>query len=81
MDQTGNPYECYEESSEGKVVRFYIDKKEPLRAEQEAFLSAVRNEKPVLVTGEDGLWALKLAHEMMTSGQQHKVIEFDYSMK
>ena len=60
--------------SEGRMVRFHINKKEPLRAEHEAFLAAVRGETPIAVTGEDGLIALKLAHAVVASGFEHKLI-------
>lgn len=63
--------------SEGKVIRYFIDKKEPLRAEQEAFLAAVRGETPVAVTGNDGLLALELAEAMVTSGREHRLINFN----
>jgi predicted dehydrogenase len=38
-----------------------VTKKEPLRAELEGFLAAVRDRKPPLVTAEDGLEAVALA--------------------
>lgn len=62
---------------EGKMVRYHIDKKEPLRSEQEAFLSAVRCEAPVAVTGQDGLRALELAQAIVVSGQEHRLISTD----
>jgi predicted dehydrogenase len=60
--------------SEGRMIRHVITKKEPLRAEQEAFLSAVRGEAPVAVTGTDGLKALELAQAVVTSGLEHRAI-------
>ena len=62
--------------SEGKMVRYSIEKREPLRNEQEAFLAAVRGEAPVLVTGEDGLRALELAQAVVASGLEHKLLFF-----
>jgi UDP-N-acetylglucosamine 3-dehydrogenase len=59
--------------SEGKMVRFHIEKREPLRAEHEAFLAAVRGETPVPVTGEDGLRALALAQAVVSSGIEHQL--------
>ena len=38
-----------------------VEKKEPLRAELEAFVACVRDRKAPLVTGEDGLEAVELA--------------------
>jgi predicted dehydrogenase len=63
--------------SEGQMIRYMIAKKEPLRAEQEAFLAAVRGEAPVAVTGRDGLKALELAQAVITSGFEHRAITFE----
>ena len=60
---------------EGQMTRFVLAKKEPLRAEQEAFLAAVRNEVPVAVSGEDGLRALQLAHTLITAGVKHHSLD------
>ena len=60
---------------EGKMVRYVIAKKEPLRAEQEAFLDSVMSDTPVPVTGEDGLRALELAKSIVLSGTEHRIIE------
>jgi predicted dehydrogenase len=59
---------------EGKMIRHVIAKKEPLRAEQEAFLEAVREDKPVPVSGEDGLRALELAKAIVQAGSEHRII-------
>ncbi|MBK8985788.1 MAG: Gfo/Idh/MocA family oxidoreductase [Chloroflexi bacterium] len=61
--------------SEGRMIRHVVAKKEPLRAEQEAFLAAVRGEAPVAVTGEDGLKALELAQAVVTSGLENRPIK------
>ena len=63
--------------SEGRMIRHVVNKKEPLRAEQEAFLAAVRGESPVSVTGLDGLKALELARAVVTSGLKHEVVRYD----
>jgi predicted dehydrogenase len=63
--------------SEGRMIRYVVTKKEPLRAEQEAFLAAVRGEAPVAVTGTDGLKALELAQAVVTSGLEHRAVSFD----
>jgi len=60
--------------SEGRMIRLVVAKKEPLRAEQEAFLAAVRGEAPVPVTGWDGLRALELAQAMVRSGLEHRTV-------
>jgi predicted dehydrogenase len=60
--------------SEGQMIRYMIPKKEPLRAEQEAFLAAVRDGSPVPVSGQDGLTALELAQAVVTSGSEHRMV-------
>jgi len=60
--------------AEGRMIRYVVAKKEPLRAEQEAFLAAVRDDTPVPVTGADGLKALELAQAIITSGLEHRAI-------
>lgn len=60
--------------SEGRMIRHVVAKKEPLRAEQEAFVAAVRGERPVAVTGADGLRALELAQALVASGLEHQVL-------
>ncbi len=59
--------------SEGRMVRYVVQKKEPLRAELEAFVAAVKNDTPAPVSGEDGLQALILAQALVKSGQAQTV--------
>ena len=58
----------------GQMIRYVIPKKEPLRAELEAFIAAVKGETPVPVTGEDGLKALSLALAVVQSGQENRPV-------
>jgi predicted dehydrogenase len=60
--------------SEGSMVRYALQRYEPLKAELQAFLKAVTGEAPVPVTGEDGLKALRLALALVESGLKHQVI-------
>ncbi len=61
--------------SEGSMIRFALQRFEPLKAELQAFLQAVRGEAEVPVSGADGLAALRLALLLVESGTQHRVIE------
>ena len=61
--------------SEGTMYRYALDKKEPLRAEQEAFVAAIRDEPAPIVSGADGLAALKLALAFVQSSQSQQVLE------
>ena len=61
--------------SEGHMIRYAIQRYEPLKAELQAFLGTVKEGKPVPVSGEDGLEALRLALALVEAGQKHQVIE------
>lgn len=61
--------------SEGSMIRYTLQRYEPLKAELQAFVSAVRGEREVPVSGEDGLAALHLALALVESGKTHQVIE------
>lgn len=54
-----------------KVEPLVLDDVEPLRAEIESFLNAVRTGEPPAVTGEDGLAAVKLAEDIVASIKEH----------
>jgi predicted dehydrogenase len=60
--------------SEGSMTRFALQRKEPLVAEQEAFLAAINGDDRHIVRGRDGLEALRLALALIESGQTHDVI-------
>jgi predicted dehydrogenase len=60
--------------SEGSMVRFSIQRYEPLKAELQAFLKAVKEDSAVPVTGTDGLAALKLALALVQAGSFHQVV-------
>jgi len=61
--------------SEGSMVRFALQRYEPLKAELQAFVHAVRQDEPVPVSGEDGLEALRLALALVESGRSHRVLQ------
>lgn len=61
--------------TEGEAVSFPIQKGEPLRLELQAFLQAVRGERPLEVDGEAGLRALHLALALVESASEAKVID------
>jgi len=71
------PFRVLRGVSEGKMVRHVVAKREPLRAEQEAFAAAIRQEIPVPVTGQDGLKVLQLAQAIVSSGIEHRVIAME----
>lgn len=61
--------------SEGSMTRYPIKRYEPLKAELDAFLTAVLEDSRVPVSGEDGLAALRLALALVESGRTHQVVE------
>ena len=61
--------------SEGEMVRLRIEKSEPLKIELERFVTAVQGEDVMLVSGEDGLAALRIARSLVEAGVEGKVIK------
>ena len=62
--------------TEGRMLRHVVPKKEPLLAEIESFLAAVKGQKPTAVTGEEALRALVVARAFVTSGIDQRVVTF-----
>jgi predicted dehydrogenase len=60
---------------EGDMKKIIIPKKEPLQVEIEAFLSSVKTNTPPPVTGEQGLSILKIAHTIIQSAKENRIIE------
>ncbi|HWQ14515.1 MAG TPA: Gfo/Idh/MocA family oxidoreductase [Roseiflexaceae bacterium] len=54
--------------AEGRMIRYKVSKKEPLREELEAFARAVAHGSPAPVRPEDGLLALMTAQKLVESG-------------
>lgn len=65
--------------SEGSMVQYAIQKREPLRSELEAFLRAVAGDASGIVSGEDGRKALRLALALVESGASGTVINIGRS--
>ena len=61
--------------AEGRMIRYVVIKREPLRAELEAFCAAVQDRLPAPVSGADGLKALELAQALVASGLSHQAID------
>ena len=70
-----SPLKAIRGVSEGSMTRFELQRQEPLKAELQAFIQAVKDDKPVPVSGEDGLEALRLSLALVESGKTHQVIE------
>jgi predicted dehydrogenase len=61
--------------TQGEAVTFPIAQSEPLRLELQAFVEAVRGDRPLEVDGEAGLRALHLAQALVASAAGSRVIE------
>ena len=60
--------------SEGPMVMYAIQKREPLHAEIEAFVKAVTGDGDGIVSAEDGREALRLALALVESGEDGRVV-------
>jgi UDP-N-acetylglucosamine 3-dehydrogenase len=63
---------------EGSMVRYVFPRYEPLKAELQAFIKAIREGTPPPVGGEDGLIALHLALILLQAGMDHQVKDINY---
>jgi UDP-N-acetylglucosamine 3-dehydrogenase len=61
-------------TGEGNMVRYALERREPLRVEWEAFLRALRDPAAATVTGWDGIAALSTAHAIKQSGASHEAV-------
>jgi UDP-N-acetylglucosamine 3-dehydrogenase len=62
--------------NEGKMVKYLIQKKEPLKAELEHFVDCIINDKQPQVSGKDGLRALEIALELIKSYKIKEPIKY-----
>jgi predicted dehydrogenase len=60
--------------SEGRMIRYKVAKKEPLREELEAFVGAVAHRGRAPVRPEDGLLALMTAQKLVESGTRGETL-------
>lgn len=71
---TWEPLDILRGVSEGHMVRDAIVRHEPLAAELEAFIAALRDGRDMPVSGEDGIIALRIALALEASGATHGMI-------
>jgi predicted dehydrogenase len=67
----------FEGVSAGNVIRFAIPRVEPLRAQLDSFVQAIRGEAAPEVSGEDGLRALRLALAIVQAGSTGTTVALD----
>jgi UDP-N-acetylglucosamine 3-dehydrogenase len=63
---------------EGDMIRYALERREPLRVQWEAFIDAVRRGGPAPVDGSDGLATLSTARAIRTAGLEHRVVTPSY---
>jgi UDP-N-acetylglucosamine 3-dehydrogenase len=63
--------------SEGRMIRYKVNKREPLREELDAFARAVRFSGPPPVSGDDALLALAVAQKLIESGTIGSPLQLD----
>ena len=63
---------------EGDMIRYALERREPLRVQWEAFIDAVRRGGPAPVDGHDGLVTLSTARAIRTAGIEHRVVVPSY---
>jgi UDP-N-acetylglucosamine 3-dehydrogenase len=59
---------------EGSMTRFALHRREPLAAQLEAFLAASSGERAPVVSGDDGVAALRLAWGLINSAASHNPV-------
>lgn len=59
----------------GEVVELPVSNEEPLAVELAAFLGVVREGGRPVVDGEDGRWAVVLAHALLTAAREQRTVE------
>ena len=59
----------------GETVELPVSNEEPLAVELAAFLGVVRNGGRPVVDGEDGRWAVVLAHALLTAAREQRTVE------
>lgn len=59
---------------EGNMIRFALERREPLRVQWEAFVDAIRSGAPPSVQGRDGIAALSVGRAIQRSARNHEVV-------
>jgi predicted dehydrogenase len=65
----------YAPTFEGDIAELPVAIAEPLAAELDAFLGVVREGGRPVVDGEDGLWAVALAHALLVAAADGRPVD------
>src|SRR5262249_31054507 len=63
---------------EGDMIRFALDRREPLRVQWEQFIAALRSGAAPPITGRDGLAALSTARAISASAERNETVVPSY---
>ena len=66
-------------ANEGRMIRFGLERREPLAVEWERFLAAVADGGPAPVSAEDGIAALEAASAIVEAGATHRPVEMEHA--
>lgn len=66
-------------ANEGRMIRFALERREPLAVEWERFLAAVSGGGPAPVSAEDGIAALEAANAIVEAGRTHHPVAMDHA--
>lgn len=66
----------WESVSEGDMKKITLPKKEPLQLEIESFVNCIKENTPPAISGEQGLHNLQIAHAILKSAQEKKILEW-----
>jgi UDP-N-acetylglucosamine 3-dehydrogenase len=64
----------------GETIELPVEPAEPLRREIDGFLSVVRDGAPPVVSGDDGVWAVRLANLLLESAAAGRALELSSSL-
>jgi UDP-N-acetylglucosamine 3-dehydrogenase len=74
-----DPTNLYQIPQEYEHRHVSLKKQEPLKNEMVDFLDAIDKKRKPLVTGEDGIEAIRIAEAALESIKERKVVELDGS--
>lgn len=66
-------------ANEGRMIRFGLERREPLAVEWERFLEAVATGGPAPVPAEDGIAALQAARAIVEAGVTHRPVAMEHA--
>lgn len=78
-ENSGYSSESWDTVIEGDMKKIHFTKKEPLAIEIDAFISCISENSPSPVSGEHGLQVLKIAHKILASAKENKIISYGES--